>query len=294
MAELPVRSADYYFSRGDLVLQVDNVLFRVHRDILTAHSSFFCDMLRTPSSDTREGETDDRPLRLSQDLCSVESFTLLCNLLYPKKIGVLPPVLAGELDTWAPALEATQALQMDSAREYILSKLEEDRVNIPSVAARLLGIIVNYEEASDVLKLECIHSLVTRRGPILAPEARMLGPDIMAHVSSIRDRIRTLAASRSWVAIPRHPLCKGELESSCQFAIHAGVLASLRIDPVKFFSSSQDGFMLSIFDVPKDDRVCRHCDSVRMELACTGIGGVGLYDEIRRCAIGFKLLGGND
>ncbi|CAE7185900.1 unnamed protein product [Rhizoctonia solani] len=154
MSGVPIRSADYYFARGDLVLQVENVLFRIHRDILSAHSTFFCDMFRTPSSDSHEGESDDRPLKLARDLSSIESFTILCNLLYPKKIGVLPPVLAGELETWAPVLEATQALQMDSAREYILSKLEEDRLNIPSVAARLLGLIINYEEASDVLKLE--------------------------------------------------------------------------------------------------------------------------------------------
>ncbi|KDN44972.1 hypothetical protein RSAG8_05145, partial [Rhizoctonia solani AG-8 WAC10335] len=91
----------------------------------------------------------------------------------------------------------------------------------------------------------------------------------MSHISAIRDRIRVLAASRSWTAIPRHPLCKGELDSACQFAIHAGVLANLRIDPIK-------------------------CSSIRMELACTGIGGVGLYDEVRRCAIGFNLLKGGD
>ncbi|CAE6421345.1 unnamed protein product [Rhizoctonia solani] len=294
MAELPLRSTDYYFARGDLVLQVGNVLFKIHRDILSTHSSFFCDMFRMASSDGHEGSSDNCPLKLTQDLSSVESFTILCSMLYPKKIGLLPPVLAGELDTWAPVLEATQALQMDSAREYILSKLEEGRLNIPSVAARLLGLIISYEEASDILKLECIHSLVTRRGAILVPEAHALGPEIMAHISSIRDRIRVLAASRSWVAIPRHQLCKGELDSACQFAIHAGVLANLRIDPIKYSSSNHDGFMSSIFDVPKDDRVCRHCDSIRMELACTGIGGVGLYDEIRRCAVGFKLLKGVD
>ncbi|KAF8715209.1 hypothetical protein RHS03_00021, partial [Rhizoctonia solani] len=251
-------------------------------------------MFRSASSNGEEGESDSCPLKISQDLCSTESFTVLCALLYPKKIGVLPPVLVSELDIWAPALKATQALQMDSAREYILSQFEVDRMNIPTVAARLLGIIINYEETSDTLKLECIHSLIIRRGPILALEARMLGSDTMAQVSTIRDRIRTLAASRSWVAIPRHPLCKGELESSCQFAIHAGVIANLRMDPVKLSSTTQDDFMLSIFDVPRDERVCRHCDSVRMELACTGIGGVGLYEEIRRCAAGLKLLKGGD
>ncbi|CAE6466197.1 unnamed protein product [Rhizoctonia solani] len=180
MSGLLVRSHDYYFARGDLVIEVENALFRVHRDIISAHYTFFCDMLHTPSSDSHEGESDDRPLKLAWDLCSVESFTVLCNLLYPKKIGVSPPILVGELDTWAPALEATQALQMDSAREYILSKFEEGRLNIPTVAARLPGLIINYEEASDTLKLECIHSLVIRRGPILAPEARILGPSTMA------------------------------------------------------------------------------------------------------------------
>ncbi|KAF8749639.1 hypothetical protein RHS01_09887 [Rhizoctonia solani] len=183
MSEVIVWSADYHYPRGDLVLQVGHTLFKLHRDILSTHSNFFQDMFRSASSNGEEGESDGCPLKISQDLCSAESFTVLCALLYPKKIGVLSPVLVSELDIWAPALKATQALQMDGARE-------------------LLGIIINYEETSDTLKLECIHSLIIRRGPILALEAHMLGSDTMAHISTIRDRVRTLAASRSWWQFP--------------------------------------------------------------------------------------------
>ncbi|GAB1524791.1 hypothetical protein RhiTH_007947 [Rhizoctonia solani] len=203
MSEVIVWSADYHYPRGDLVLQ---------------------DMFRSASSNGEEGESDGCPLKISQDLCSAESFTVLCALLYPKKIGVLPPVLVSELDIWAPALKATQALQMDGAREYILSQFEVDRMNIPAVAARLLGIIINYEETSDTLKLECIHSLIIRRGPILALEAHMLGSDTMAHISTIRDRVRTLAASRSSDISDEHPvvipsdLCSAEtFDTICQF-----------------------------------------------------------------------------
>ncbi|KAJ1302366.1 hypothetical protein OPQ81_001180 [Rhizoctonia solani] len=167
-----IRSSEYYFARGDIVIEVEDTLFRVHRDIISAHSTFFHDMFHTPSTGSDEGESDDCPLKLAKDLCSVETFTILCNLLYPKKVGVLPPILVGELDTWAPVLEATQALQMDGTQEYILAKFEEDRLNIPSVAARLLGLIVNYERVPEDLILHCIHSLVIRRGPILSLEAR--------------------------------------------------------------------------------------------------------------------------
>ncbi|KDN33761.1 hypothetical protein RSAG8_13148, partial [Rhizoctonia solani AG-8 WAC10335] len=78
------RSDKYYFARGDLVIQAENTLFRLHRDILERHSGFFDDMLSMPTNDDTEG-TEENPLILPSDLCPAQSFTVLCKFLYPRK-----------------------------------------------------------------------------------------------------------------------------------------------------------------------------------------------------------------
>ncbi|KDN44969.1 hypothetical protein RSAG8_05142, partial [Rhizoctonia solani AG-8 WAC10335] len=60
----------YYFSKGDVVIQVESRLYKLHQDILETYSGFFKDMLSSHSSDGSEGMTDDNPLSLPQELCT--------------------------------------------------------------------------------------------------------------------------------------------------------------------------------------------------------------------------------
>ncbi|KDN33380.1 hypothetical protein RSAG8_13529, partial [Rhizoctonia solani AG-8 WAC10335] len=75
------RSDECYFPRADLVIQVENTLFKLHQDILERHSGFFEDMFSVPTNDDTEG-TEENPLVLPSDLCSARSFTMLFKFLY--------------------------------------------------------------------------------------------------------------------------------------------------------------------------------------------------------------------
>jgi hypothetical protein len=59
----PVRSNKVWYDDGNLVLQAEEKLFKVHRSILSQRSSVFCDMLAVPQP--------DKPLEQLVDGCEV-------------------------------------------------------------------------------------------------------------------------------------------------------------------------------------------------------------------------------
>lgn len=45
---LKTRSNEYWFEDGNVILEAENVQFRVHRSMLSLHSTVFADMFRMP------------------------------------------------------------------------------------------------------------------------------------------------------------------------------------------------------------------------------------------------------
>ncbi|CAE6396516.1 unnamed protein product [Rhizoctonia solani] len=183
------QSDKFYFPRGDLVLQVENTLFKLHQDILVRHSGFFEDMFSTPTSDDTEG-TEKNPLVLPSDLCSARSFTILCKLLYPPKMGYCLNISVKRLGEWEHVLRATVALQMGDTRKMILTKLDEDTPNIKSDTARLLRLYLDYEEAPPSLRSACLRILACRRKQITPDEVRILGEEGTCLVNHVREAVR--------------------------------------------------------------------------------------------------------
>ncbi|KAK7692000.1 hypothetical protein QCA50_005405 [Cerrena zonata] len=78
------RHEDYYFDDGNLVLRIENTLFRVFRSTFIRHSSTFSDLFDLPppsQSKEVEGTTDYNPIILSG--ISVVDFERLLWVLYP-------------------------------------------------------------------------------------------------------------------------------------------------------------------------------------------------------------------
>ncbi|KAG9119156.1 hypothetical protein FRC07_005977 [Ceratobasidium sp. 392] len=71
----------YYFSDRSIVLQVEDVLFKIEISRLANHSEVFRDMLELPSSsDGAEGTSDGNPVRLPQ--IKAEEFRSLLYIFY--------------------------------------------------------------------------------------------------------------------------------------------------------------------------------------------------------------------
>ncbi|CAE6421352.1 unnamed protein product [Rhizoctonia solani] len=277
-------SENYHFRHGDITLLVENTLFKLHRDILESHSDYFRNLFNTVESADGRVLLNEEPLVLPASVCSADSFGRICSFLYPRAIGIFPAVKVQELEIWEAVLRATIILGMRSLREYILSKFEDDTVGVTTFAAKLLGLVVHYEETQESLKLQCLNSLVYLRRAILASEVTALGGEAAAQVAAVRDRVRILIVTSPpyWMTIQRHYLCEG---SSCQQFLHEGVYNNIKdMDPLNELQSD-----LSIFDIDQDNRICGYCNSVRDALTRT-MAKQELEAEIYRCAMGLGLL----
>ncbi|KAH7332544.1 hypothetical protein B0J17DRAFT_722090 [Rhizoctonia solani] len=254
------RSENYHFRRGDVTLLVNDISFKLHCDVLESHSEYFRNLFTRVESGDEQSISNEHPLVIPADICSVDSFERICSFLYPRAIGVFPAILVQDLEIWDSVLRATVSLGMAALRKYILSKLEEDTASVSTTAAKLLGNL----SASEVVAL---------------------GGQATAQVTAIRDRIRILIVTSFpyWTTIQTHYLCGG---TNCREFIHEGIFNNIKdMDPLNELYQSDS----SIFDISQDNRICGYCDSIRGTLART-MAKQELETEIQRCAIGLGLL----
>ncbi|CAE6429904.1 unnamed protein product [Rhizoctonia solani] len=266
-------------------IKVENVLFKLHRDILAAHSTYFRDSLNMAESGDGQAISNEDPLNLPSNICSADTFNKICSFLYPRAIGVFPIVLVQELGEWDVVLQATTFLGMTSLREYIISRFEDDTTGVTASAAKLLGLVMRYEETPDSLKIKCLNSLIFLRRALSASEVTALGGETTAQVVAIRDRVRILIVTSLpyWTTIQRHYLCDG---TNCQQFLHEGIFNNIKdMDPLNELYQADS----SIFDIAQDNRICGYCNSVRDGLART-MAKQELETEIHRCAMGLGLL----
>ncbi|KAH7335658.1 hypothetical protein B0J17DRAFT_707614 [Rhizoctonia solani] len=173
------RSDKFYFPHGDLVLRVENTLFRLHRDILATHSGFF------------RGHVLDAHKRRQ---------TIHSALQAPISTeDGLPPTHTSQ---------ATVALQMSDTREFILTQLNKDVPNLKRGAAKLLRISLDYEEAPRSLSTACLGLLAYRRKPITPDEVRVLGENGTSLVSRTREGVRESLSS--WMIKQFQQIAHGE------------------------------------------------------------------------------------
>ncbi|KAF8596114.1 hypothetical protein BDV93DRAFT_78736 [Ceratobasidium sp. AG-I] len=175
------RSDKYYFPRGDLVILVEHILFRVHQDILERHSGFFEALFASPSNDDTVGRSDERPLRLPRDLSTAQAFTTICKFLYPPLVGALPNVTIKDLDVWEPVLDATLALQFTGIQDYISRGLCNDKKNIHLFTSRLFNIADRIGDED--LKWECYYEFFYRVRPLSLDDGRILGASHLALIT---------------------------------------------------------------------------------------------------------------
>ncbi|KAF8596121.1 hypothetical protein BDV93DRAFT_563664 [Ceratobasidium sp. AG-I] len=244
------RHSKYYFLSGDIVIKVEDTLFKIHADILERHSGFFEDMFTTPLSDESEGMSDKNPLCLPEDLCSARAFAAICKFLYPSVLGVLPSVETKDLGYWEPVLDASLALQVPSIESYILEKLGCTRKASPSMTARLLGIAtrLGYED----LKWECYFDLIYRTYPLGLGELEVLEKQTIELITTIRELVRDdLAWELNDEDVQASKAC--QRPAGCRDVIVQSIRERLRD-----FSGNNMGEC--VFDIENSGGLCQSCD----------------------------------
>ncbi|KAJ7246356.1 hypothetical protein C8J57DRAFT_726393 [Mycena rebaudengoi] len=86
-----IRSTEYWFDDGNIILQVEGTQFRIHKSILSLHSSAFLDMFTVPQPANDPTLEGCAIVVLSGD--AVEDWTHLFNEIYSKGRDESPPSL---------------------------------------------------------------------------------------------------------------------------------------------------------------------------------------------------------
>ncbi|KAF8957728.1 hypothetical protein BDZ97DRAFT_1737158 [Flammula alnicola] len=123
--EHPTRSGDIWFEDGNIILQADNIQFRVHRSVLSNHSNFFKDLFMVPQPE-RELMTDNCSLVKMpdaaqdwQNLLAIVYHNLNPHRIY-KSTDKLPfPILVS-------MLRLGKKYQFDHFRDDALERLKVD------------------------------------------------------------------------------------------------------------------------------------------------------------------------
>ncbi|TDL18025.1 hypothetical protein BD410DRAFT_512536 [Rickenella mellea] len=175
------RHPEYYFDDGNLVLQVENVLFRVFRSTFNRHSAVFREVLAAPAdSNNCEGESDRKPFLLLG--ISAVDFERLLSIIYPPVFGVYKTSSAEE---WISVLHLATRWEFDDIRSLAIKELQTKQLD----PVDRIVISQEYDITSD-WTLSAYTILCQRARPLTVDEARRLGIETATRISQLRERLR--------------------------------------------------------------------------------------------------------
>ncbi|KAI9064781.1 hypothetical protein FKP32DRAFT_1675319 [Trametes sanguinea] len=179
----PVPHADYYFEDGNLVVLVENTLFRLFRSTFVRHSAVFKDLFSLPTGHSGapvEGNDDDNPLHFSG--ISAVDFERLLWVLYPSSYSSHK---AKTLDEWRSILGLATRWEFNDVRELAIRELQN--LDMPPVDRICLG---QEFEIDGHWALSAYTALCERSEPLSLDEAARLGLDVSIRIARLREQLR--------------------------------------------------------------------------------------------------------
>ncbi|KAK0459207.1 uncharacterized protein EV420DRAFT_308675 [Desarmillaria tabescens] len=133
MSQSPSRSENYYWE--DVVVQVEDTLFRFPKHYLMGKSEAFKSMLSMPQGDNEpEGTSDDRPIKLL-GISKVE-FERLLQVLHPIDAQKEPNL---SMDAWFSVMKLSSLWRLADTRNVAISHLTTLLWKIDPVDRVILG-----------------------------------------------------------------------------------------------------------------------------------------------------------
>jgi len=174
----PTRHPKYYFPDGNLILKVEDALFRVHRFFLERDSAVFRDLALVPPEpgSEPEGLTDARPIAL--DLITVADFEALLWFVYnPTYVEYDAPMA-----TWLSILHLSDLWDIVPIRKAAID-----------AALKITGhsvekIYIAHRYGVDLQRVFGSYmDLIQREGAVTKDEGRMLDIDVGCKVIQLRE-----------------------------------------------------------------------------------------------------------
>ncbi|KAI0352036.1 hypothetical protein OH77DRAFT_1429073 [Trametes cingulata] len=174
---------DYYFDDGNLVILVENTLFRLFRSTFTRHSVVFNDLFSLPigqDGPPAEGQDDDNPLHFSG--ISSTDFERLLWVLYPPNYGAHK---AKSVDEWQSILSLATRWEFNDIRELAIRQLQSlDMHPVDRI------LIAQEFDIGGRWALSAYTALCERPEPLSLAEASRLGLETTTRIAQLREQLR--------------------------------------------------------------------------------------------------------
>ncbi|KAI0735308.1 hypothetical protein C8Q76DRAFT_610069 [Earliella scabrosa] len=176
----PVPHPDYYFEDGNLVILVENTLFRVFRSTFIRHSAVFRDLFSLPGpvGGPTEGQDDDCPLHFS-GISAVE-FERLLWVLYPPYVSQ-----PSTPDEWTSILSLATRWDFNDVRALAIKQLQ----TLDMSPTDKIVIAREYDVGGRWV-LNAYTALCERPEPLSLPEASRLGLETAMRIAQLREQLR--------------------------------------------------------------------------------------------------------
>jgi len=165
-------------------LQVEQVLFKVHRYFFVTHSVIFASMFTMPPGEGNsvEGLSDEMPILLPG--VSVRDFERFLGVFYPADFSELET----SIEHWCSVLEVATKWEFDSVRALAIRKLDEEPQSAIPPADRI-SMALKYRVEEWLLSPYV--ELVSRPTPVSLEEGRKLGIEDVVLLMKAREDIKT-------------------------------------------------------------------------------------------------------
>ncbi|KZV85720.1 hypothetical protein EXIGLDRAFT_775260 [Exidia glandulosa HHB12029] len=176
------RHPNFYFEKGDLVLEVDGLLCRVHSDFLKAASPIFSTVLRLPlPADSAEGQDDISPVQLVG--ISRTEITTVLRAVYTRSNSFT-------LNELLVIFRISAFLVMDDLFQWAIDSINNHVDAMPTPIEKVAYGVYGKVEW---WVTEGLRSLVEWPCPQFAidgPVARILSMDTYVHITTAVEKVR--------------------------------------------------------------------------------------------------------
>ncbi|KAF8632494.1 hypothetical protein AX15_001861 [Amanita polypyramis BW_CC] len=197
-----IQDEEFYFQ--DIIIQVDNRLFKVPRRVFIHESQVFRDMfsLPAPEGTKADGLSNDQPLMLNGIKAS--DFSRLLKYLFPIKQS--PDSFALKtLDEWTSVLKLADQWQMEDVRAVAITRMTPLLEKVPEKQIKL-SLEYNIEE----WLVPGINRLARRDQPLDKNDIEEIGLDCALKIMTLREDCNFDASYNQW-SVRRRGQCTIDL-----------------------------------------------------------------------------------
>ncbi|KIM85851.1 hypothetical protein PILCRDRAFT_5473 [Piloderma croceum F 1598] len=179
--QLYQRHPEFFFADDNVIFQVENTRYKMHRYFFQRDSEIFASIFALPTG-PGQGSSEYNPIRLVG--VKIHDFDLFLSMLYPHQIGVYS---ATTVDEWTAILNLAAKWKFESIKDLAIRQLA-------LIGSPIDKIVLGQRHGVTDWLLDSYRAICERSDALTLDEANRLGMENVVKISSLRQDIRRVGS----------------------------------------------------------------------------------------------------